>query len=229
MDAAEPQSFPRPLSSSVARCASAVVVTVAITLHWIPNYWAFTIQPLMQGLPHPWSYLLPTVILGALLTVWAPRTFGLAWARTWHRRKLVIVVCGGMNVVSIAVMLFLKTPFYGMNPGLYVCIPLYEELLFRGFLYAVVADAFPRQLKVGRIRCTSAVVITGVAFGVWHLGGLRLPTQGFFYFQVFYTTIAGCLYAYVREQSGSLWGPWLFHFIVDLWATEVPGFWAGWE
>ena len=213
------------LSAHPARCASAIVLTVAMTFHWIPAYWWHHVQHLFERLPRPWPYHLSSLVLVVLLTIWAPRTFGLAWERTWAARRVVAVIGGGMTIVAIIGMLFIRVPFFGGSSAIYLCVPLMEELLFRGFLYAVLEDAFPRMWNIGRFRITSATVITAVAFGLWHLGGFRLPSDGFILFQVIYTTIAGLLFAIIRQETGSIWAPWLFHFVVDTWAVTVPGFW----
>lgn len=213
-------------TANPARRVAAIVVTAAITFHWIPAYWWHHVGHLLERLPGPWPYRLSSLILAVLLTIWAPRTFGLTWAKTWAARRVVVIVGGGMTAVAIVGMLFIKVPFYGGSSATYVCVPLMEELLFRGFLFAVLEDAFPRTWNIGRFRLSSATIVTAVAFGLWHLGGLQWPTDGFIWFQVIYTTIAGLLFAIIRQATGSIWAPWLVHFVVDMWAVTVPGFWA---
>ncbi len=197
-----------------------------MTFHWIPAYWWHTVGHLLEPLRDPWPYYLCSLILAVLLTMWAPRTFGLTWAKTWEARRVVAIVGGSMTVVAIVGMLFIRVPFYGGSSAVFVCVPLMEELLFRGFLFAVLDDAFPRRWKLGRFRFATATVVTAVAFGLWHLGGLRLPSDGFILFQVIYTAIAGLLFAIMREATGSIWAPWSVHFVVNAWAVTVPGFWA---
>ena len=209
-----------------ARCVAAIVVTAAMTFHWIPGYWWHHVGPLFEGLPGAWAYYLSLLILALVLTIWAPRTFGLTWAQTWSARRLVAIVGGGMTAVAIVGMLFIRVPFYGGSSAIYLCVPLMEELLFRGFLFAVLDDAFPRRWNFGRFRISTATLVTAVAFGLWHLGGLRLPTDGFILFQVVYATIAGLLLGIMREATGSIWAPWGVHFVVNAWAVTVPGFWA---
>lgn len=134
-----------------------------------------------------------------------------------------------MTLVAAVVMLFIRVPFQGGSSAFCFTVPLSEELLFRGFLFAVVADAFRGSIHIGSQRISVAALITGVAFGVWHLGGLYWPVQGFSLFQVAYTTIAGILFAMIRERTGSLWPCWLVHFVVNLWAVEMPGMWGQWQ
>lgn len=209
-----------------ARRVAAIVLTAAMTFHWIPVHWWHHVGHLFGRLPEPWPYRLSSLSLAVLLTIWAPRTFGLIWARTWTAHRMVTIVGGGMVAVAIVGMLFIRVPFYGGSSAIFLCVPLAEELLFRGFLFAVLDDAFPRKWSFGRLRLSIAIVVTAFAFGLWHLGGLRMPTDGFIMFQVIYATIAGLLLAIMRENTGSIWAPWVVHFVVNTWAVTVPGFWA---
>src|ERR1044071_1187266 len=72
-------------------------------------------------------------------------------------------------------MLFIRNPFFGGSPSVYVCVPLTEELVFRGFCFALLADAFKGSRMVRSVRVSNATVLSAIAFGLWHLGGLRLP------------------------------------------------------
>jgi len=220
---------PTGVKCCAARRVAAIVLVVAFMFHWIPNYWRHHVGGLFTSFGEPWPYYLSLLSLGLILAVWAPRTFGLAWARTWTHRKVALVVGGGMTVTAITGMLFVRVPFHGGSVAIYLCVPLAEELLFRGFLFAVVADAFPRTWRFGRWRVGAATLVTSLAFGLWHLGGFHLPADGFIVFQVIYTTIAGLLFAFMREQTGSIWAPWLVHFVVNWWSVEVPGFWGQWS
>ena len=206
-------------------CIGGVVFLIAMTFHWIPAYWAFYIRPVFSRAGQPWDYHLSVVLLGVVLTVAAPRSCGLALGQMRQRWRTTGVFAAILIVPSIITMSFLQVPFYGASPALFVCVPLYEELLFRGFLLAVVAEVFPRNWSVRRVTVSTAALATGLAFGLWHLGGLRLPEQGFYWFQVTYTVIAGVLFAMLRERTGSIWPGWLIHTFVDAWAVNVPAVW----
>lgn len=211
--------------SRIARVGG-VVLLIAITFHWIPSYWAFHTRFVFSGAGHPWDYYLSMVFLGVVLTVVAPRSCGLALGQMCQRWRTTGIFAAILIVPSIITMSFLQVPFYGASPAVFVCVPLYEELLFRGFLFAVVAEAFPRSWSVRGVTVSTAALATGCAFGLWHLGGLRLPEQGFYWFQVTYTVIAGVLFAMLRERTGSIWPCWLIHAFVDTWAVNVPAVWG---
>ena len=200
-------------------------MTLAITFHWIPNYWWQLTSSLFASLPETWAYTLPILFLGFALTLWAPRSFGLAWADTWRSRRVVLVIGGTMTITACVAMLFIATPFHGGSWAIFLCVPLAEELLFRGFIFAVLRDAFPSKVSVGRHRFSLATLLSAVAFGLWHLGGLVRPENGFVLFQVGYTTVAGFLFAIMRERTGSLIAPLLVHAVVNAWAVFVPSWW----
>jgi membrane protease YdiL (CAAX protease family) len=217
----------RPYATGVPRRIAAVVAAVVITFHWLPNYWYLTLSPLLPDLDEWWRWGLASTSLALVLVIWAPRSFGLLWSRTRRERRAVSIIALTMILPSFVVMyFFVRVPFHGESCAIYVLVPLYEELLFRAFLWTILADAFPGTLRLGRSRIAVATLVTGVAFGLWHLGGFRLPDTGFIWFQVTYTTIAGALFGYLRERTGSIWSGWAVHFIVDFWAVEVPGVWA---
>lgn len=205
---------------------AAVLVTGAITFHWIPAFWSHTLQPVAAFLGPNWADYSTLLLLGFVLTIWSPGAFGLRLGNTLRRRRFVLTMAAILLVPMIVGMLFMRTPFFGGTRAAYVCVPLAEELLFRGFVFAVLAQAFPRSWSVGSVRVSVAVVVSAIAFGLWHLGGLRLPANSFICLQLLYTTLGGLGFGLLRENTGSLWACWTVHFLVNLWAVEVPGpFW----
>lgn len=207
------------------RQVAAITATIAVTFHWIPGYWWHHTSKLLAGLPLEWAHGVSMVALGVALTVWSPSRFGLLPRRTWELRRFAVMIGGGMLIVSAMAMLLIRVPFYGESFAIFVCVPLAEELFFRGFVFSVLSDAFPGAFSAGRFRCAVATILTAIAFGLWHLGGFQWPADGFIFFQVFYTTIAGFFFALIRERTGSCWAPWVVHSAVNAWAVLVPGFW----
>ena len=211
-------------SSRVSRI-NAIVVTTAITLHWVPNYWSHHVGALFAGIGPTWEYYLSLVLLSLVLTIWAPRSFGLGLGRTIRAWRTIMAYAVVMIVPAVATMVMVKVPFYGQSAATYLCVPFFEELLFRGFLFGVIAAVYPRAWQLWRLRISTASLLTGLSFGLWHLGGLRLPEHGFYWFQVVYASIAGLLMGMLRERTHSVWAGWAIHFLVDWWAVTVPGIW----
>ncbi|MCU0304555.1 MAG: CPBP family intramembrane metalloprotease [Thermoanaerobaculales bacterium] len=84
-----------------------------------------------------------------------------------------------------------------------VAAPLFEELLFRGFLL--------EGLRRGRLGAAGAVVVTSLAWAAIHLqyDGYEVATIVLF----------GLLLGAARLRSGSLWAPIAMHLLVNLVAT----------
>ena len=93
------------------------------------------------------------------------------------------------------IFIFLSVVFLG---------PLVEELLFRGLMYNYLE-------RVGGVWF--AIIISGVAFGAWHLEPV----------QVVYTAFMGIIIAIVYRYSKSIWVVFYIHMLNNL-LTTLPEF-----
>lgn len=84
-----------------------------------------------------------------------------------------------------------------------VIAPIAEEIVFRWLIYLRLRDY---------MRAGTAMVISGVFFGVYH-GNL---VQGV------YASILGILFAYLLELTGSLWTSVLLHMGANIWSLVLP-------
>jgi membrane protease YdiL (CAAX protease family) len=75
---------------------------------------------------------------------------------------------------------------------------LYEELMMRGYVFAVLRDAWGWK---------SALVVTSVAFGLLHLGNPGADVQS-----VVAVIIAGVFLGGILVATGSLYAAWMAHF-----------------
>lgn len=75
-----------------------------------------------------------------------------------------------------------------------VAAPFAEELFFRGMVYPLLR---------GRLGAVAAIILNAAIFAVAHVVPLLVP--GLF--------VVGLLLAYLRERSGSIWPPVLFHML----------------
>lgn len=183
--------------------------------------------------PHAGLALKGLFLCGLLL--WAHRAIGLSWeelglarssVRDGARTGLIAALC----VASvIALLIALPATRSSFEPGSVlhasatervlrplVVIPLgtavFEETIFRGVLLGVLLRRSSR---------TKAVVISSVAFGLWHLvplnvdsGRRAVAALGV----VAVTTAAGVLFAWLRLRSGSLLAPILAHVATNSFA-----------
>jgi membrane protease YdiL (CAAX protease family) len=215
---------PAPLMT--ARRVAAITLTGLIAFQVLPDFWYDAGRPLWRFIPVEYRGIGSYALLGLALTIWSPSAFGLRLAHTWRRRRFVLAVTLIALVPMAVGMLFIRNPFYGGSPSFYLLTPLAEELLFRGFCHAVLADAFPQRLYVNRVAVSAAALLSGLAFGLWHLGGLRLPPTDFIWLQLGYTTVGGVLMGILRDRTGSIWPAWAIHVAVNIMAVHLPGFWS---
>lgn len=187
------------------------------------------------------------VVASELGCVLAPSAVWLAWRRVpaavvgldgaWTGRRLLAIVggliagAGAFYLLAAGVESFIEArwptppavadamrrlllPPSGARPlvvdlvGLALVPAAAEELLFRGILFGALKP---------RLGTTGAIVLSAVAFGLFHASPYRLAPA----------TLGGLLLGVVRAASGSLWPAIAFHFANNagvLVATRL-----GWE
>lgn len=74
---------------------------------------------------------------------------------------------------------------------------IFEEVAFRGVLWALIADEH---------GVAWATVITAVLFGLWHLPDSE---------EVAFTTLAGVLLSFLRAASGGVLAPFVLHWTAN--------------
>ncbi len=205
-----------------------VVLALLVTfgLATLPIYWVTRLIG-FDGLVGPRNahgYML--LLAGIALTCYNPGAFGVRlgrWrdhARVWWLYAIGFVFLGGYVLV-----VRLVDPFYQPRPGwigLFTIGPLAEELIFRGFLFAVLVDLAGSRYNPKRLL-TRPVVWNAMLFGLWHLGPLyRAAIEGTpldvwqVLFRVVWTGVGGLYLAALREKTGSILGPTLLHMLYNL-------------
>ncbi len=146
---------------------------------------------------------------------------GNVWSAVWRGLVAWLVIIGLDRVVSFIPMPdvydpaadFLKTlsgwQLYAMA-ALVVIGPIFEELIFRGFLYNMTRSALSKNGTTRRVMAdVVALVVSSAAFALMHLN-----LSGFIaYF------VAGAVLAESYRRSGSLWVPIIAHCLNN--ATAV--------
>jgi len=89
--------------------------------------------------------------------------------------------------------------------------PLVEEFFFRGYLFAV--------LRSTRLGASGTIVITSLFFMLAHVGQYQWSV-------LLMVGVLALLLGYMREKSGSIWLPVLFHALNNL-LTVVFVIWLG--
>lgn len=88
-------------------------------------------------------------------------------------------------------------PFWLLGLAIIVVVPIYEEMMFRGFMWTALASS--------RLGVWGASIITSVVFAMIHAQYGLVEWVGIF-------TLA-MLFSYARAISGSLWLPVALHMI----------------
>lgn len=89
---------------------------------------------------------------------------------------------------------------------------LVEEIVFRGFMLALLDRAFGTQWTFAGARIGWGVVLTAWLFGLGH--GIWLDVDGMLVFDPVYlvmTFAAGLVFGWIRALTGSLWPAYLAH------------------
>lgn len=115
---------------------------------------------------------------------------------------------------------------YRAMVGIPVGIAIFEEVAFRGVLYGLWASSVGYRL---------AVVSNSIAFGLWHIAPMYDLVQGGTLFAtpfhlaagvtsgIVFTALGGCIFTWIRYQTGSIYGVAVSHWMFDTTAM-VTGF-----
>ena len=203
------------------KVALALIVTfglAALPVYWLPRLVGFD---RLVGPRNAFAYML--LLAGIALTCYNPAAFGVTLGR--HRRAWWLYAIGFGFLVVYMPLFKLLDPFYQPRPGwigLFTVGPLGEELIFRGFLFAVLVDLAGKRYNPKKLL-PAPVIWGGVLFGLWHLGPLYKAafegtTAGLWQapVRVMVTGLGGLYLAALREKTGSILGPTLMHCLFNL-------------
>lgn len=150
----------------------------------------------------------------ALLTPGQRREIGWIWRVNPGTLPMALV-----NIAIIAIVgFFLLGP--GANGGLTLERVLFdtthpnlvEEIVFRGFMLALLDRAFPPRWTFSGARIGWGVMLTAWLFGLVH--GIHPSTDGAVVFDPAWlaaTFVAGLVFGWLRALTGSLWPAFLAH------------------
>lgn len=109
--------------------------------------------------------------------------------------------------------------------GFVICVPhaLMEEYYWRWFVFGTMRR---------HVSLPIAIVLSSLGFMLHHIVILGVYFPGNFWLLAmpfsFCVAIGGGVWAWIYERSGSLYGPWLSHCLIDA-AILGVGFWMLWD
>jgi membrane protease YdiL (CAAX protease family) len=155
-----------------------------------------------------------------LLVMWRPRLLGFQVGQMrQYWRMLLVMLIANCGVVGVYLWLTNSATPYSGNQWLVtevVTVPLVEETMWRGVVFAVLLLAFQRIYLAG-LSSHLAVWSCGLAFGLLHAGnalaGAPLP---FVAIQVLNAAVWGVVYGYARAKTESVYPPIVLHAAMNL-------------
>jgi membrane protease YdiL (CAAX protease family) len=187
----------------------ALTFTTPFVVQGVAYVLGLVVSRTVQGLP------LIGCVLALLMVFWSPDAFGL---RLGNHRKVwwVYLAYAGLSALYSWLWGWLAPDrvvrAFGEHiwPSTYLLAPFREELLFRGFMYGVLAEMYPESEASAR-WISKPVLLTSVLFGLWHFTWVDAIGLAWGLEHVAFTFGVGLVYGYIRRRSGSVLGPFLLH------------------
>ncbi|MBI4066675.1 CPBP family intramembrane metalloprotease [Candidatus Gottesmanbacteria bacterium] len=96
-----------------------------------------------------------------------------------------------------------------------------EEILYRGIIFGLL-------LAMGKNTATT-VIVSSLAFGLWHLKNIPWLGKRSAVIQCLYTAlVGGPIFAGLRLLTGDIYAAILFHYLVDATCALAPDWMRGW-
>jgi membrane protease YdiL (CAAX protease family) len=158
--------------------------------------------------PYPFvAAMLNLVIFGTLAMIWPDRGFGHSW-RPSRQQSLVVLLLISFSLIYPSLnTLDNGNPFKEMGFVIWTITPVEEEILFRGFLYALLLRIFNRSPDSTFREVLPVLVLGAVWFSLWHLSPLAVAKYGWnmMGLQLISTFVAGIVFNGLRHWTGSIW------------------------
>lgn len=135
------------------------------------------------------SWLIPLQILGNLDVIGKP-------IPQWYAN----------GVFSICLQVFFQGIFVGFS----------EEMLMRPAIHRTLQQILPAHFRFFKWKCSNAMVITAILFGVLHFGNLGRQPIAINLLNVVYATIIGIIIGIYYEKTKSFIGSVIIHNFIDI-------------
>ncbi len=181
--------------------------------HWLTEVFPFIEARSQLSMAFP----IATINLGlwgALALLWPTQGFGHHW-RPERRQSIVVLICIGLTLFFPALNTFLQRAiqtnaidsFKSMGFVTWTITPVGEEILFRGFLYALLLKIFHGTPDSSWRKVLPVLFLGSAWFSLWHIYPDAIVKHGWnaVLFQVFWTFWGGLFFNIMRHWTGSIW------------------------
>ncbi|MCD4833811.1 MAG: CPBP family intramembrane metalloprotease [Bacteroidales bacterium] len=170
-----------------------------------------------------WTGKIASALFSLFVILILRKKFQIDFALTLKQRKgslkPTLITVGILVIIGAVVLWFssskgnptLETHLFQLTmPG------IAEELAFRGLFLGLLNNAFKKSCRIFGAELSWGVVVTSLLFGLWHGIGFDNTSNFYFNFEPFLMTLlAGFTLAWLREKTGSLLIPVLFHNLIN--------------
>jgi membrane protease YdiL (CAAX protease family) len=203
----------------------ALVLAISASLfpRWRPfeQLWVRDVAGL-NSLPWVWYVTLLFLLLGLVLTLPTWRRSGLGLGRIReHRQAVLWLVLLSVTVVAVVYPHLPVRPWSQQSAAMWMLSPLAQQLLFLGYLYGRLEQAFPGQTS-GPVPLKHALLLTAALFAFWHVPNFLVLPAGYVVFQLFYTSVLALIPGLTRQWTGSIWPAVFIHSSVNFIAWATP-------
>ena len=203
-----------------------LLVAVQVTRGLIyTGLWTF-LHP--EGDSLQWIYMdvIAFCLVGVgLLLLFRPSVMqsSLAWNTAPRRERIAYLVAGVLILILVGTTYFIEPTLLVTNIGTVIILPLFEELIFRGW-------GWTQLEQVASIKYSQVIhwLVISVLFGLWHFGYMDVyllkmaPANpgmnwGIFFIMKFITTfVIGLIVGIPRWRTGRVYGSFILHALINL-------------
>jgi hypothetical protein len=175
-----------------------------------------------------WAYMdmIAFTLVGvALLLFFRPSGIQLAleWRSASRRERVIYLGMGTLTLALVGTSYFIQPALLLINISTAIVLPLFEELLFRGWGWTQLEQAATFKNS----RLINWLVIS-ILFGLWHFGYMDIyllkmaPANpgmdwGIFFVMKFLTTfIIGIVVGIPRWRTGRVYGSFILHALINI-------------
>jgi membrane protease YdiL (CAAX protease family) len=144
----------------------------------------------------------------ALAAIWPHIGFGYARKPARYQGMVALFLIAACGILPIFRMFSgLGSTFSQMGFVTWTITPIQEEILFRGFLYALLLRIFRQSPESSWKKAFPVLVLGALWFSLWHLSPLAIKNYGWQIVgtQVVITFFAGLMFNGLRHWTGSIW------------------------